>query len=78
MSYPHHVYAYGDARIAPGSSGDLSVGGVPSGIPGPAAASSYTVATSSSGRWHPNERLTCEGGPTQVCEIAIFDAADAF
>ena len=78
MLYLHCAYAYGDDRIASGSYGDLSVGGMPREIPGPAAASSYTVATSSYRCWHPNERLTRQGGPTQVCEITIFDAADAF
>ena len=79
MFYPHHTYAYGDDHVTAGSYGDLSVGGVPGGILGPAAASSYIVATSSYRRWHPNERLTRrQGGPTQIFEIAIFYAADAF
>ena len=64
--------------VAAGSSADLSVGGIPSGVPGPATSSSYTVATSSYHSWHPNERLTRRGGPTHVYEMAIFVAADAF
>ena len=57
--------------VAAGSTIDLSVGGVPSGIPGPALPSSYLL-------WRGRERLTREGGPTQVCEVALFVAADAF
>ena len=78
MSYPYQAYAYVDDIVASGPSADLSVGGVPSGIPGTAVASSYTVATSSYRSWHPNERLKRRRGPTHVCGMAIFATADDF
>ena len=51
---------------------DLSAGGVPSGIPRVASPSVY------GDRWSGREIVTRVGGPTQLCEVVIFDAAEAF
>ena len=58
MSYHHRAYAYGDDLVDAGPCVDLFVGGVSSGISGPAASFSYTVVTSSYHRWRGHERLT--------------------
>ena len=65
------LLAYVDDIVVSDPVVDLSIGGIPSGIPRVAAPSAYDY-------WHGSEIVASVGGLTQLCEVAIFDAAEAF
>ena len=65
------LLAYVDNIVVSDPIVDLSIGGIPSGVPRVAAPSTYD-------HWHGMEIVMRVGGPTQLCEVAIFDAAEAF